>query len=527
MDMEFPPVTASLIGGATEVDHVEDVLRKLEGGVAWRRGSTVATRLFGSRIHPNDVMQGQVGDCWLLAGIAAIAEFPDRIRGLFRESELSPTGEYHVRIFDHILRRWCWITVDDYFPFVRRGQQWKVLGAQPQDSELWVMLLEKACAKWFGSYAKMNGGFGLDTLMFLTDCHQCKAFTQAPNGRTFDVKDATMLHAQDRLSYQEIDVESIAAEQLYLELKRADEEDHIMVASTSKQPPPDAIRGYGPNGEAICTDGIARGHAYSLLGVQECFADGRDWRVVQLRNPWGAINGAEWTGMLSDTWQGWETHPELRAFLQICDNRFDEFALDGMFFMTWEDFLRRFSDAGIAYMPTSSTRQWAEHSKRPLVQWQPPPSMEVPEPTEEDEMLDEESTQKEEEEEPSTLSDTEAPTIKDSAEETDMAVETDLVAEPCATLTSPRTQAKVRRPLPPRPTHPPPLDDIEIKELPTLVCVASPAPAAAKEVLEVPSPMRRRRTQQRVEELVSELRLRESRSCVLGEVAKALLVDEA
>ena len=53
-----------------------------------------------------------------------------------------------------------------------------------------------------------------------------------------------------------------------------------------------------PAGRDIASDaidGIAQGHAYSLLSVRE--EDGQ--QLVQLRNPWGKF---EWTGEFGDAW---------------------------------------------------------------------------------------------------------------------------------------------------------------------------------------------------------------------------------
>lgn len=48
----------------------------------WIRASQLSDKgvtLFNV-IEPNDVIQGTVADCWLIAGIAALAEFPEYLK---------------------------------------------------------------------------------------------------------------------------------------------------------------------------------------------------------------------------------------------------------------------------------------------------------------------------------------------------------------------------------------------------------------------------------------------------------------
>jgi len=56
--------------------------------------------LFGDKgILPGGVHQGENGDCWFLAAIAALAEYPERINKIFSNSEYSEKGIYQVEFF--------------------------------------------------------------------------------------------------------------------------------------------------------------------------------------------------------------------------------------------------------------------------------------------------------------------------------------------------------------------------------------------------------------------------------------------
>ena len=47
------------------------------------------------------MVQGFIGNCWFISGVAALAEFPGRIEKLFlnNKNELSQTGIYAINIY--------------------------------------------------------------------------------------------------------------------------------------------------------------------------------------------------------------------------------------------------------------------------------------------------------------------------------------------------------------------------------------------------------------------------------------------
>jgi hypothetical protein len=52
----------------------------------------------------------------------------------------------------------------------------------------------------------------------------------------------------------------------------------------------------------MASSGIVDGHAYSLLNVKTISANGKEVKLVQVRNPYGKM---EWTGDWSDTSSQW------------------------------------------------------------------------------------------------------------------------------------------------------------------------------------------------------------------------------
>ena len=65
--------------------------------------------------RPNDILQGRCGDCYFLASLSAIAEYPDRIKKIFLTHEINIAGCYAVTMYINGEKRT--VVVDDYFPY--------------------------------------------------------------------------------------------------------------------------------------------------------------------------------------------------------------------------------------------------------------------------------------------------------------------------------------------------------------------------------------------------------------------------
>lgn len=116
-------------------------------------------QLFDDGIEPNDICQGQLGDCWLLSALASLAEHPSIIIDAFDTQIFNPRGKYRVRLYNAVSEKFEHIIIDDYVPVDEASQ--RPIFTDPRGNELWVMLLEKAFAKFEGSYAAIEGGHPL------------------------------------------------------------------------------------------------------------------------------------------------------------------------------------------------------------------------------------------------------------------------------------------------------------------------------------------------------------------------------
>ena len=68
-----------------------------------------------SGVTPTDIAQGEIGNCWIIASLSAMAEYPERIHNIFYNTEVSRTGMYGMRIYALGVPYTTY--VDDYLPF--------------------------------------------------------------------------------------------------------------------------------------------------------------------------------------------------------------------------------------------------------------------------------------------------------------------------------------------------------------------------------------------------------------------------
>jgi hypothetical protein len=157
LDPSFPPTDTSLY----------DTNKKypFKNPVVWKRLSEFMKdpQLFRDGIDPNDVRQGSLGNCWLIASIASVAENPALIKRLFITQKYNKQGLYQLRICKN--GEWVNVIVDDYIPCKIDGTP---KFSRATGDELWVLLLEKAYAKLHGNYYQTRLGFVTQGMSDLT-----------------------------------------------------------------------------------------------------------------------------------------------------------------------------------------------------------------------------------------------------------------------------------------------------------------------------------------------------------------------
>jgi len=203
--------------------------------------------LFVNGPSSSDVRQGAIGDCYLPSAVAAVAhQNPKAIENAITETtNAQGEREFTVRFFTRSGRMEM-VTVDaDIYTRSWGGPIYgTTTGANDiAKMELWFPILEKAYAKWKGSYDAIgNGGVAGEVMTALT-------------GKT----------------YTSVSTQYDSATTVFNAIKSA---------AANKQP---MAAGTHDDKALYANSGVYADHSYSVLGTEE--SGGK--KYVLLRNPWG------------------------------------------------------------------------------------------------------------------------------------------------------------------------------------------------------------------------------------------------
>jgi calpain-15 len=212
----------------------------------------IEVKVFDGEIEPEDCVQGALGDCYLICAISILAEYENRIKDIFITDDHNEAGIYAVTCY--IDGKPTQVIVDDNFPCIDAMSG--PIFSRANGAELWVLILEKVWAKIYGSYQGIILGLAGQVM---------HTFTGAP--------------------YLVYDVE-----------RDGELWDEIMEGDKSKF----AIAAYVPDHPEIDLKnevGIIEEHVYAILQAKIIKIDEKEYKILQLRNPWGKT---EWKGDWSD-----------------------------------------------------------------------------------------------------------------------------------------------------------------------------------------------------------------------------------
>ncbi|KAL6728148.1 hypothetical protein Aduo_009950 [Ancylostoma duodenale] len=241
-----------------------------------------------------DVIQGELGDCWLLAAAANLTlkdELFYRVVPPDQSFTENYAGIFHFQFWQY--GKWVDVVIDDRLP-TSNGEL--LYMHSKSHNEFWSALLEKAYAKLFGSYEALKGGTTSEALEDMT------------GGLTefFDLR-------QPPRNLMQMMMRGFEMGSLF---------------GCSIEADPNVWEAKQPNG-------LVKGHAYSITGMRIVNGPNGQVCLLRIRNPWG--NEQEWNGPWSDNSREWRSVPD--NVKEEMGLRFDH---DGEFWMSFEDYMRNF-----------------------------------------------------------------------------------------------------------------------------------------------------------------------------------------
>ncbi|CAK9090384.1 unnamed protein product [Durusdinium trenchii] len=304
------------------------------GSAAWHRALALhpAPVLFAD-VAPSDVCQGRVGNCWLVAAISAVAEFPKYLKGsVFITKKVSKEGKYIVKLYDGRKFSWVGIEVDDYLPCTSWGGDTpSLLFGKISEGKLCWPILEKAFAKLYGSYSQLSGGYQWVAWHHLTGCKEFFMFTHK-----YGVAVRWVVATSAGIPVYSDKRPKISQQNREGEREKDSVDTYLQIVFVV------FVIVFALPKETDC--GMVHKHAYSLLHAVEIGG----FRLVACRNPWGT--DAEWNGPWSDRSAEWRAHKDIADALKV------DFQTDGIFWMDYEDWQFIFGQVRVMNCQMPSTR---------------------------------------------------------------------------------------------------------------------------------------------------------------------------
>ena len=311
-DPKFPPNDKSLYYS-----------RYPPGKFEWKRASQISNnpKFFEDGASRFDVNQGSLGDCWMLAAVAAVAMDKPLLYKVVPKtqsfSEDDYAGIFHFKFWQYGV--WVDVVIDDYLP-TRSGSL--VFMHSDSRNEFWPALLEKAYAKLYGSYEALEGGMTGECLDDLTGgCTEL-----------YDLKGEN------------------CPRNLFELMKKASTQHCLQGCSIVPDP---RVR------EARMENGLVMGHAYTITKVLEVNVNHPNFKgklpLIRIRNPWGQ---KEWKGAWSDSSPEWGyiSEKEKREIGLTIDD-------DGEFWMDERDFRKYWHTLEICNILTDPENDTTRHNR--------------------------------------------------------------------------------------------------------------------------------------------------------------------
>ena len=267
-------------------------------------------QLFEENIKPTEIKQGQLGDCYFISSLAAIAEQPKRIQKMIKSLG---NGKYQVNLYYN--GKYQEVIIDDLVPCVDE----KPFFSYNEGNACWVSLIEKAYAKVNGNYANMEGGMPIITLSDLTGMPVKKHMISEFNEKELFNKVQSYCKKNYCVSSFVPEVENENKENEY---------------------------------------GLLDEHSYTILGAYEI----DNHLLFKIRDFWGEC---KWKGKWN--WNDSEWTEERKKKLNVDTN-------DSYFFIEIDDFMKHFEDLVVVYYKDNwnhfSSKQFQMKDKQMTIEFE-------------------------------------------------------------------------------------------------------------------------------------------------------------
>ena len=278
-------------------------LSQKDGRYSWAKLSEIKDTSKLKVINPNaknlseDVIQGELGDCYFLSTLSALAENPKNITNIVHNTKVSD-GNFEATIYIH--GEPVKVVIDDSFP-VANATKIAFAGINEKTGNIWPMILEKIWAKCNKSYEDIIPGNSSDAFEFLTP---------APFDHYF--------HTQE------------ISNSLFKIIQDASDKNQIILA--------DITETKNTNLDTLSKMGLITNHAYSIIGTAVLKKpNGNEIQLIKMKNIWGTN---EWIGDWSDKSLKWTQEFKKAVGLQEKE--------DGVFWMSYDDYLQFYTTTHIA-----------------------------------------------------------------------------------------------------------------------------------------------------------------------------------
>mmetsp|Transcript_55616 Transcript_55616/g.143256 ORF Transcript_55616/g.143256 Transcript_55616/m.143256 type:complete len:716 (+) Transcript_55616:127-2274(+) len=289
----------------TSVNRVQEITRH-DGQILNPAQGRVDWKLFRGVPRADDVLQGELGDCWFLSALAVLADFQEGrfVRALLPgQDDVSPVAAYLVRLC--IGGQWRGVLVDDRLPCMGGGRYHiQMAYCVTTRMQLWASIIEKAFAKACGSYEAIRGGEAGEALEMLTGWPS----TMIIFGKS-----------------------DFNADIFWAQLCSSRDCGFLMTCSTKR----------------VSAMSLETDHVYSLIDVAEVQTKSGVTRLLKIRNP---HSKSKWQGDWSDGSARWT--PALRRKLGV-----PEEGQPHIFWMALDDFLYQFAHCTICCIRSA---EWYE-----------------------------------------------------------------------------------------------------------------------------------------------------------------------